>query len=449
VKAPSVVVLGGGLSGAATAYTLGRAGWRDVTIVERGSALGGLAGSFETGGRFYPLGYHHILHRDQTLLFFLDLIGALSRVRWRRIRMLFEAGGGLYDLGRSGDFLRFPMALSDKLRFIFLMLRAMGKQTWSDWELRSAAELIDSWAGPGVRRVLFEPLMRLKFQLPCEAVSAAWLGARLSFREGVARLGYIPDANWTRVLCDGMTRLLDEVGVRVRLGVAVERIFTRADRIVGLELSGGERIAGDLFVSTIPTEVLQELLPNEGTPFLGAIRYTALISAVCAARQKLGRDFYWLNLTSLGHTACGLFVLSALNPTIGEPGDTCVNFVTHLRSRTDPLFREPEEGLMARYRLDFRKLFGFELEPFWTHVTRIPLYSPIFVRDYRNPPVRSTTWANLSFAGNYRTFPSVASTGTAMASGLECGQSLLHDHGLESALAPALRAFHVRSWPPA
>jgi oxygen-dependent protoporphyrinogen oxidase len=62
---PSVVVLGGGLSGMAAAYTLARGGLTDVTLVERGPALGGLAGSVERDGHFYPLGYHHILHRDR------------------------------------------------------------------------------------------------------------------------------------------------------------------------------------------------------------------------------------------------------------------------------------------------------------------------------------------------------------------------------------------------
>jgi protoporphyrinogen oxidase len=179
-----VVVLGGGLSGAATAYTLARAGLRDITLVESGATLGGLAGSFEQEGHFYPLGYHHILHRDRTLLFFLDRIGALDRVRWRRIRMLFYLGGEHYDLASPKGFLRFPMSLADKLRFARLMLRAFRKRNWSEWEDRSAAELVDEWAGPGVRQALFEPLTRLKFELPCSEVSGAWLGARLHFREG-------------------------------------------------------------------------------------------------------------------------------------------------------------------------------------------------------------------------------------------------------------------------
>jgi protoporphyrinogen oxidase len=68
----------------AAALTLARAGLTEVTLVERGSTLGGLAESFERDGHFYPLGYHQILHRDRTLLYFLDLLGALPSVRWRR-----------------------------------------------------------------------------------------------------------------------------------------------------------------------------------------------------------------------------------------------------------------------------------------------------------------------------------------------------------------------------
>src|SRR4030095_14900146 len=131
---PSVVMLGGGLSGVAAAFALARAGWHDVAIIERGPRLGGLAGSFERDGRFYPLGYHHILHRDRTLLYFLDLVAALTTALWRRIRMLFHLRAGLYDLSSLGGFLGFPLPLTDKLRFVRLMLKAFRKVDWSDWQ---------------------------------------------------------------------------------------------------------------------------------------------------------------------------------------------------------------------------------------------------------------------------------------------------------------------------
>lgn len=444
---PPVVVLGGGLSGVAAAYTLARSGLAQVTLVERGPALGGLAGSFEQDGHFYPLGYHHILHRDRALLFFLDLIGALPAVRWRRIRMLFHLNGRAYDLGTPGGFLAFPMGLADKVRFVRLMAHAFRRTDWSGWEDRSAAELVDSYAGPGVREILFERLTRLKFELPCHEVSGAWLGARLHFREGSAPLGYIPHANWTKILCDGLTRRLEDAGVRIRTGTSVVRLHTANGRVREAEVEGGERIPGAHFVSTIPTEIYLRLVGGDRTPELERIRYSALLSVICATRQEVRPDAYWINLASLDRTACGIFLLSSLNPTIGRPGDTCVNFVTHLRGRDRDLFSEPDEALTARYLQDFRAVFGFDLEPFWTHVSRVPMYSPVFGRHFRNPPPRSTTWENVYFAGNYRTFPSIVSTGTALGSGVETGRLLLEDLGRRSDLPDAIGRFRLRRMP--
>lgn len=421
----SAVILGGGLSGVGAAYTLACAGWRDIVIVERGAAIGGLAGSFEREGRFYPLGYHHILPRDQTLLRFLDLIGALPRVEWRRIRMLFEADGGIHDLSSLAGFLGFPMRLRDKLRFARLMFRAYAKRDWSDWTGHDAQSLIDTWASSEVRARLFEPLCRLKFELPCEAVSAAWLGARLSFREGVAPLGYIPGANWTKVLCDGLADVLSREGVETRLNSTVARLEARDGRLTEAVLADGGRLTADVFVSTVPTETYGALLPDDMTPQLRSIKYTGLISAVCAARQTDLPPFYWMNLSSLRSTACAIFRLDALNPSIGHPGEMCVNFVTHLNSRHRPLFSMAQEELMARYLEDFDRVFGQRLCPSWVQVSRVPMYSPIFVTGFSNPPVRSTTFENVYFAGNYRTFPSVASTGTALASGTEAAKAIL------------------------
>lgn len=447
MSSPSVAILGGGLSGMAAAYTLARSGITDVTLIERGPALGGLAGSFEQDGHFYPLGYHHILHRDRPLLFFLDLIGALPAVRWRRVRMLFHLGGRAYDLGSPLGFLAFPMSLRDKAGFVRLMLHAFGKRDWSDWHDRSAADLVNRYAGSGTRAALFERLTRLKFELPCDEVSGAWLGARLHYREGSAPLGYIPEANWTKVLCDGVTRLLAEHGVKVRLATSVERLVARDGRLRAAELSTGERIEADLFVSTVPTEVYLRLAGSDQTAELERIRYSALISVVCATRQPVDPRTYWINLASLDRTACGIFLLSSLNPTIGRPGDTCVNFVTHLRGRDRPLFRASDDELLARYRADFKAVFGFELEPFWTNVARVPMYSPVFRRGFRNPPVRSEQWPNVYFAGNYRTFPSIVSTGTALGSGLETGQAILAHLGKHTDLPAGAAGFRLEAMP--
>jgi hypothetical protein len=217
--------------------------------------------------------------------------------------------------------------------------------------------------------------------------------------------------------------------------------------VVEAELESGERIGGDFFISTLPTEIYLGLLPEDATPHLASIRYTALISVICATRQAVQPQAYWNNLASLDRTAGAIFLLSALNPTIGRPGDTCVNFVTHLQGRHRPLFRASEEELMTRYREDFREVYGFELQPFWTHIARVPMYSPVFDRGFRNPPMASASWGNVYFAGNYRTFPSIVSTGTALGSGVVTGSELLQVLGYTSDLPASIANFRLRSMP--
>jgi protoporphyrinogen oxidase len=283
--------------------------------------------------------------------------------------------------------------------------------------------------------------------LPCDEVSGAWLGKRLHFREGSAALGYVPGANWTKVLCDGLTRLLRDHGVDIRTRTQAARLHGSGAHIESVELMDGTRLDADVVISTIPPEFYRAMAPTEATPHLEEIRYTALISVIGASRQSIGPDFYWMNLASLDRHACGIFLLNSLNPTIGEAGDLCVNFVTHLLSRDDPFFQKSDAELLSAYQDDFREVFGFSFEPFWTHITRLPMYSPVFRRHYRNPPVRSATWRNVYFAGNYRTFPSVVSTGTAMGSGLEAADAVLEAQGRRVERYPQAARFRPRSMP--
>jgi hypothetical protein len=69
------------------------------------------------------------------------------------------------------------------------------------------------------------------------------------------------------------------------------------------------------------------------------------------------------------------------------------------------------------------------------------MYSPVFLRDYRNPGLHSTRFRNLYFAGNFCTFPSVASTGTALHSGLEAARLLLNGGARQDDIAEAAQRF--------
>ena len=77
----------------------------------------------------------------------------------------------------------------------------------------------------------------------------------------------------------------------------------------------------------------------------------------------------------------------------------------------------------------------------------VAMYSPVFLRHYRNPPIRSSTWGNVWFAGNYRTFPSIVSTGTTLGSGVETGATLLQTLGRTTPLAGAVAGYRLGAMP--
>jgi len=431
----------------AVAYSLAEQGWTDITVIDKNVEAGGLAGSFEKDGNVYPLGYHHILERDKPLLYFLDKIGALDTVRWRRIKMLFRVAGQNYDLGHPIDFLRFPMRLFDKLRFARLMLMAFGKSDWNDWHDKSAYELVEKYAGANVREIIFEPLTQLKFNLPTTEVSGAWMGARLHFREGSTPFGFIPDTNWTKVLCDGVVDLLTERGVTIRTNAQISKINKTADQIQSVEINNNETINGDIFVSTIPTNLYTRMLPEDDTPGLKELEFTALISTICATKQSVDPEFYWMNLSSLDHTACGIFKLDSLNPEIGNEGEICINFVTHLKSKDMDIFAMSDQELIDAYKEDFKRVFGQELDARWFNIARVPEYSPILYTNFQNPSAQSSKFSNTYFAGNYRSFPSIVSTGSALASGVSTAELILEQHGQSSKLNEAINSYQLTSKP--
>ena len=120
-----------------------------------------------------------------------------------------------------------------------------------------------------------------------------------------------------------------------------------------------------------------------------------------------------------------MFNLTRLNPTLGENGETVLNFFTNCSSLADLDSWGDDAEVISRYAKDYQTLFGEPLQPSWTQVNRIRYVSAKFVTGYRNPPVQSTAVAGLYFAGNYRTYPLVTSTGSAIYSGLQAADALL------------------------
>jgi protoporphyrinogen oxidase len=237
----------------------------------------------------------------------------------------------------------------------------------------------------------------------------------------------MPNADWVSVLVQALTQALEQAGVQIRLGTTVSglRLHERSQRLRAVELSSGETLQTRSVVSAIAPPLFMRLMPAYADPTLDKIRYTGVVSTVLATRQDLPLDGYWNNFIQPYYSFGGIFRLDALNSTLGHPGDRILNFCTHVTERGEGSFiRKSPEEIEGRYIEDFQTRFGMRLEPVWSHTSRVPYYSPVFVRGYTNPSVRSPVHDNLFFAGNFRTFPALATTGSAMGSGWEAGAAV-------------------------
>lgn len=427
-----VVIIGGGMSGLAAAWRLSELGL-PVVVLEQEQRLGGLARTFEQDGRIYPLGYHHILAGDRALIHCLRLTGLLPRVRWSFQRMGFAMGGGLYNLSNPLDLLRLPLPLSAKWGMARVAAAALLARDAAEHDRQDAASWITARGGQRLLREFYEPLAQLKFGARCSELSAAWLRARVCAWEGVGRLGHIPGVTWTHQLVSALSTRIEQRGGQLRAGQRCVSLGTdRAGRLDHVELASGERVRAARFICTLAPPALTAMLPQgPDRSALGQIRYTRAVSCIVGTPTPPATPFYWTNFLQPRYAFGGLFRLDLLNPDLGPPGLHLVNFVTHLGARQpDELYEQPDESIIGRYLDHYRRCFGHVLTPRWIQVSRISHYSPVFTRGYRNPPLRSQTHRNLYFAGNYRTFPRVTSTGPALDSGWEAARVVAGDVGI-------------------
>jgi len=418
------IVIGGGLAGMAAAWRLASQGQR-VVLLEQSDHLGGLASSFERDGRLYPLGYHHILSTDPHLLAHLARLGLLDRVHWKRLDMGFSMDGQIHSLGKPQDWLTFPLPWVTKARMAARVVSAWIPKNRTD---EPASQWLARIAGQSAVRDFFDPLTHIKFGLPCSALSAAWLRARLQAGESACQYGYMPNEDWVSVLIDALHERLLSAGVTIRLqtGAARLRMNDRMSRITAVITDTDEVIPTRTVIGALAPPLLERLTGEVSDPHLSAIQYTGVVSTVMATRQDVPLDRYWTNFLRPNMSFGGIFRLDLLNDSLGHPGMKLLNFCTHVRDRSDhSMLRWDPEKIEHTYRTDFEQCFSMKLEPEWAHTSRIPYYSPVFVDGYTNPQVTHGRLQNLFLAGNHRTFPVLATTGSAMGAGMEAAEAAI------------------------
>jgi protoporphyrinogen oxidase len=410
-ESATIAVIGGGISGLASAFRLGQLGNR-VTLFESEDFLGGLGTTFPYRGGHLERFYHCILPDDDALVRLIHDVGLGAELLWRETSMGFMYRRRIYPMNTPLDLLRFaPLSILDRLRMGMMGIRARVHGLRPELDDIPAEEWVRRLAGDRAFEILWRPMLEAKIGDSYPALPALWLSSRMNREKsgprevkGCLRSGY-------RSLIDGLEQALRQQGAEIRLCTRVAAIERSGERMA-VRLEDGTRREFDVVVSTSPLVQFQAM--TRGLGIAGplstlALDYQGVICGVFLLEKPLS-SYYWMPLVDSGATAQGVVEMSNLVPLARSDG-RYVTYLLNYTHRSGAMFQKPDEEILALYRRDLAELFpGSQDAILDQFVFRAPFVEPIWTVGYRKlcPPT-SVIPGRLYLACTAQVYPRVNS----------------------------------------
>jgi protoporphyrinogen oxidase len=417
-----VVIIGGGLSGISAALHLCKQNI-SVTIIEKESRLGGLAASFTKNGKDIPLVYHQILSTDKHLIRYLKRLNLYDKTKWKVPKFGFWFKKRAYQMSSLIDFGLLPINPISKIRFVLFMFYCFLRKNWKPLEYTKASGWIEKIAGKTIKEEIFDRLSEIKFGVDSSKISAAWLGSRLHAREGSSNFGWIDGKNWTEEIINGLVKGFNN-NVKIIKGQSVKKIVVKNNKVCSICLRNNKLIQCDSLISTVPPEIFAKLLPEYKDDRINSCRYMASLSVLMGTMQHISK-FYWLTFLKPRLSFDGVFQLTDINPTLGPDNEKILNIFKYFKDKKE-FFNIKDEKIITDYVHDLKKTTKCDVTIKWHKINRIPFSTPAFTIGYKNLDIKGYI-KGLYFAGVYKEYPLITTTGTALYSGEKTAQAILRD----------------------
>ena len=382
-------VVGGGIAGLAAAYRLRDRG-HEVTVIEAGDDLGGLAATYETSGEQIEKFYHHLSKSEETIVELAEELGLGDDIEWRIGENAYYVDGVVHPLDTPWQILAYPhMSLYDKFRLGMLTTGIDVRGGWPSFDTYDdlaafedvpIEEFVVDHTTRGVYDQFVEPLLDAKFGERKEDVSAAWFLGRVKFRgeRDLLRgevLGYL-QGGFGRLL----DTLVEAVGHdHIQMGTRVTEVGVTDGRVATVTLDDGdERVeeSEGIVVATMPN-VLEAL-----TGYECAVDFQGALCAVVTLEESL-TDTYWLNVA---HDAPFGALIEHTNfvPPERYGGDHLLYVASYVQSLDDPRWQASDAELRDLWLSEIASMFpAFDrsvVSEF--RLARAPRAAPVYERGY-------------------------------------------------------------------
>lgn len=356
-------IVGGGVLGMELGRRLANYG-EDVTVFEAAPDPGGLASTWEIAGTRWDKHYHVILPTDERLLRLLGDIGLGDEVMWRQSSTGCYAGGKLYSVSNTAEFLRFPpLRLIDKVRLGVTMLYASRVKNWRRLERIPVSRWLTRWSGRRTYREFWRPLLRSKLGDNTDRASAAFIWAIMqrlykarTSGAKVEKLGYV--RNGYAAVLDALVAATRHAGVKLVTNARVATVDGEGSEGATVTLQTGETHRFDKVVVTTPAPVIADLVPGldpEQSRTLRDMVYQGIVCVSVVLDRPLG-GYYVTNITDDGFDFTGVIEMTTLVDPATFGGKHLV-FLPRYTAADDEALRWSDDEVIERFTTSLCKMY--------------------------------------------------------------------------------------------
>ncbi len=296
-----IVITGGGITGLSAAYMAARAGMK-VTLLEADGQFGGLLNTFATGDARLERFYHHFFTHDLELLWLLKELGLEEQLHFTRTSMGMFSNGQLFPFQSAKDLMKFsPLGWKGKLLFGLTSLYLSRFANWKKYEDVPCLQWFKTRAGAQATRIIWQPMLEVKFGPYADKVPLSWMIGRLrqrvnSRKSGKEQLGYLKGS--LQLLVDSLLERLSQMGVELVSHCPVENVRIENNQITAIDTPKGTW-QGKQFLFTIPGFVLANVLPDTCKAYSQKLKQIQYFGAICLVLEmkKPLSNYYWLNIS--------------------------------------------------------------------------------------------------------------------------------------------------------
>ncbi len=393
-------IAGGGMLGLTLALRMAKQG-HDVTLVEAGPTLGGLASIWKLGDVMWDRHYHVTLMSDSRLLNLIEEIGLSDDLKWVETKTGFYTGGKLYSMSDTAEFLKFPpLNLIEKLRLGGTIFYASKIRNWKRLEKIKVADWLARWSGKGTFEKIWEPLLKAKLGESYKRTAASFIWAHISRmykarRTGLKKemFGYVTGGY--RSIIQRLGDLLEEMNVDIKVDHPISNIQKQADGSFSIDFQNQPSQSFDRVIMTTPNSIMSRVcadISQDEKDRFDKVEYLGIVCASLLLKKPISK-FYVTNITDTWVPMTAVIEMTTIVDTDEFGGKSLVylpKYVPADHELFDKSDQEIEESFVAALEKMYPDFSRDDVEAFKISRVRSVMAIPTLRYSELLPPMKSS-----------------------------------------------------------